>query len=97
MSLEAELWEASEEKVYGYGAGRAHPSVQWVPCPVCYAKPGELCHEGGVPKLGRHYRRCDAFREVQQLWKEAGLDERAGRTNGRRTREELLRLLRRPL
>jgi hypothetical protein len=93
MSLEAELWEASEEKLYGYGAGHAHPSVEWVTCPLCGAAPGRLCHEGGVPKLSRHYMRCYAFDEVRRLWREAGLEYGRGHRSNRRSRAELRRLL----
>ena len=94
MSLEGQLWEASEEKLYGSGAGCAHPSVEWVPCPTCGARVGQLCREdNGEPKLSRHYRRCSAFRALRQIWKQAGLEDAALRPTHRRSRAELRRLI----
>ena len=64
MSADGEQWEASTRKLYGYGKGRAHPSVEHVKCPNCGAEPGRLCfNEPKKPKLGHHYSRADLFRE----------------------------------
>lgn len=67
MSLEGILWTASPVKHYGYGAGRAHPSVQWVQCPFCGAPKGTLCPgSDGEPHLDRHYARADAYRDLKK-------------------------------
>jgi len=67
MSASGILWTASPIKYYGYGAGRAHPSVEHVACPVCKAPKGSLCTEdNGDPKLSRHYRRCDTYRDLKR-------------------------------
>jgi len=63
VSASGITWTRSTRKLYGYGHGRADPSVEHVACPVCGAGVGELCREpGGEPKLGRHYKRCDRYR-----------------------------------
>lgn len=49
---------------YGYGAGRAHPSVEFATCPVCGSKPGFLCLSSRGPGLSRHYERANAYREM---------------------------------
>ena len=67
MSIDGVLWTASPVKHYGYGAGRAHPSVQWVKCPVCRAPKGHLCiGANGEPHLDRHYKRCDAYQDLKR-------------------------------
>lgn len=92
MSLEGEFWEAEEEKLYGTGAGCAHPSVEWVACPLCGAPAGHLCRDDdGNPKLTRHASRCSAFREIKRLWVSAGLEPSPHCSPGRRRRTELLR------
>ena len=67
MSAAGTLWTVAPVKHYGYGAGRADPSVEHVACPVCKAPKGELCREdGGEPKLSRHHRRCAAYRDLKR-------------------------------
>lgn len=67
MSASGILWTASPIKHYGYGSGRAHPSVEFVACPVCEAPKGSLCiGSDGTPHLDRHYKRYDAYRELRR-------------------------------
>ncbi len=67
MSASGLIWTASPIKRYGYGAGLAHPSVEHVACPVCDAPKGSLCiGDDGDPYLDRHYKRCDAYRDLKR-------------------------------
>lgn len=59
MSSAGKHWNGE----YGYGAGRANPSVQFVTCPVCKAQPGHLCKGKNGVMLDRHYMRCVAYAE----------------------------------
>jgi hypothetical protein len=52
---------------YGYNAGQAHPSVEHVACPVCGAPPGVLCMGATRRKLGRHYKRAYAYRDLKRV------------------------------
>lgn len=62
---------------YGYGAGRAHPSVEFVACPHCQSPAGKLCTGPHGPKLGHHYRRSRQYRELKRRAAEQ-LDTRVG-------------------
>ena len=54
----AENWDGS----YGYGAGKAHPCVEHVQCPVCGAPKGKLCMGSrGFVKFDRHYKRAELY------------------------------------
>lgn len=67
MSAAGRIWTDSIVKLYGYGRGHAHPSVEHVRCPVCLQPPGMLCiGSNGEPHLDRHYKRCDAYRELRR-------------------------------
>jgi hypothetical protein len=64
MSASGREWVSAPVKLYGYGARHAHPSVEFVDCPVCGAAPGGLCTGAdGEPYLGRHYLRAYAYWE----------------------------------
>jgi hypothetical protein len=62
MSAAGEHWDGS----FGYGAGRANPSVEYVACPYCKAPIGELCQGDDGPKLATHLRRREAFHAFQR-------------------------------
>lgn len=53
-------------QTYGYGAGRAHPSVEFVACPVCQAPAGTLYQGAHGPKFGTHYKRNHAYRDLKR-------------------------------
>ena len=64
MSASGILWTKATRKLYGYGRGRAHPSIEFVACPVCHVPAGVLCTgSNGEPHLDRHYKRCDRYRD----------------------------------
>ena len=44
MSIDGVLWTASPVKHYGYGAGRAHPSVQMGEVPGVQGSKGAPLH-----------------------------------------------------
>lgn len=57
-------WDGS---TYGYGAGRAHPSVEFVACPHCLAAAGRLCRGAWQqPIFGSHYSRRRAFKDLKK-------------------------------
>lgn len=56
-------WDGSS---YGYGRGRAHPSVEFVPCPHCQAPPGQLCRGAHGPHYGTHFMRGRLFKALQR-------------------------------
>jgi hypothetical protein len=63
VSASGIIWTKSPRKIYGEGRGCAHPSVEFVACPVCYSMPGGLCTGvDGEPHLERHHKRCDRYR-----------------------------------
>ena len=74
--VSASQWQGE----YGYGAGRAHPSVEFARCPQCGQPPGKLCLGVRGPHLGVHFRRCNAYRDLkravrQRLEREQGACE----------------------
>jgi hypothetical protein len=83
MSSSAILWQMNPNREYGYGAGRAHPSVELVTCPHCGAPPDSLCMSAsGRLILGRHFARCDAMKEFKTQEREGNVQ----RPRPRRTR-----------
>lgn len=60
--LDAAVWEGE----YGYGAGRAHPCVEFATCPHCGSPPGRLCIGDRGPKFGIHYRRSHVLRAMKR-------------------------------
>jgi len=74
----AALWEGE----YGYGAGRAHPSVEFATCPSCGSVPGRLCIGPRGPIFSIHSVRGRAFAEMkkavyEKLAKEAEKEQQA--------------------
>lgn len=57
----ASLWEGQ----YGHGAGKAHPSVEFVSCPHCQSPPAVLCTGPRGAVFGAHYLRKYAYRDLK--------------------------------
>ena len=55
---------------YGYGAGRAHPSVEFATCPHCAQPPGRLCLGARGSHLGVHFLRSRVYREMKRVARE---------------------------
>ena len=51
-------------KTYGYGAGRAHPCVEFVRCPHCKQRIGQLCKGSKGVKFDTHYVRRGAYQRL---------------------------------
>lgn len=65
---------------YGYGAGRAHPSVEFAACEHCGSPAGKLCIGARGPHLGHHYVRAKAYREMLRQARIRLSEEGAGRS-----------------
>ena len=52
---------------YGYGAGRAHPCVEFATCPHCHQPAGKLCIGARGPHLGCHFARANVYREMKRV------------------------------
>lgn len=60
----AEDWNGRD---FGYGAGRAHPCVEFVGCEHCKARRGELCRGATRFRIfGTHVARTRAFQQLKR-------------------------------
>lgn len=80
MTVELEKRRRKYEKAsewtgeYGYGKGKAHPSVEFATCPCCHSPPKHLCIGDRGPKFSIHFRRGREYARMKRLAAEQILD-----------------------